>query len=180
MTCIIGLEHDGKVYMGGDSAAVSGWDITPTAEPKVFWRFDGFLIGYTTSFRMGQLLQYDLTIPKHDDREDMRYLVTQFIPAVRECLRAGGFTKIVDNQEEGGLFLVGYRGKVYEVDSEFQVLHNSRGVAAIGCGASYAIGALAAMPPNADPHAAIIKALEIAGTYSAAVCAPYYCMEGER
>ena len=176
MTCIIGIEHDGAVYMGGDSAAVDGWDIVQTANPKVFLR-DGFLFGYAGSFRMGQLLQYDLAIPENDGLEDMRFLVTRFIPAARECLRAGGFTRIVDNQEEVGLFLLGYRGKVYEVSGDLQVLHNSRGMAAIGCGAPYAIGALAAMPPNADPQAAIIRALEIAGTHSAGVCGPYYCVE---
>ena len=59
MTCIVGLEHDGKVYMGGDSAAVGGMDVYPSRIPKVF-QAGRYLIGYTTSFRMGQLLQYGL------------------------------------------------------------------------------------------------------------------------
>lgn len=36
MTCIIGLVHEKKVYMGADSAADAGSQIRATALPKVF------------------------------------------------------------------------------------------------------------------------------------------------
>ena len=59
MTCIIGLVADGRVYLGGDSAAVHGWTRRRTRLRKVF-RKGPFLVGYTTSFRMGQLLEHQL------------------------------------------------------------------------------------------------------------------------
>ena len=104
MTCIVGVEHNRRVYMGGDSAAVAGWDISQTAERKVFMVGD-FIIGYTTSFRMGQLLEYELRLPEYDGPPNMGYMVTRFVPAVRACLKDGGFTKVENNREEGGLFL---------------------------------------------------------------------------
>lgn len=179
MTCIVGVEHNGRVYMGGDSSAVSGWDIVPTAEKKVF-KCEDMLIGYTSSFRMGQLLKYELKIPEHSNISGVGYLVRDFIPAVRECLKEGGYTKIENNREEGGLFLMGMGGRLYEIADDFQVLRNMRGMAAVGCGAPYAIGALDVMMRSRrfDPGKAIIKALEIAGTYSAGVCGPYYVVEG--
>jgi len=52
-------------------------------------------------------------------------------------------------------------------------------VAAIGCGGDYALGALAMMAPFEDisPGEAVIRALKIAGAYSAGVCGPYYAVE---
>ena len=61
MTCVIGLEHKGEVYIGADSAATSGWAVSATRLPKVFL-VNEFLIGYAGSFRMGQLLQHKLQI----------------------------------------------------------------------------------------------------------------------
>ena len=47
MTCIAGLVHEGKVYIGADSAGVSGYDKTIPVAPKVFRR-GGFIVGYTS------------------------------------------------------------------------------------------------------------------------------------
>ncbi|KKN17732.1 hypothetical protein LCGC14_0962700, partial [marine sediment metagenome] len=63
MTCIVGFIDDGgKAWMGGDSAGVAGHHTHPRRDPKVF-RVGPVLIGYTSSFRMGQLLRYHLKIP---------------------------------------------------------------------------------------------------------------------
>ena len=159
--------------MGGDSAAVSDWDIQVSANPKVF-QIGDFLIGYTSSFRMGQLLQYNLEIPENTcGKDDMKYLVTKFIPAVRDCLKNGGYTKIDSNQENGGFFLVGYRGKAYKVASDFQITRMSNKFVAVGCGEKYALGALAAQKIE-HPENAVIRALEIAGMFSSGVCSPYH------
>src|SRR3972149_1095014 len=149
MTCIVGLEHDHKVYMGGDSAAVGDWDIQETDEHKVF-RSGDFLIGYTSSFRMGQLLRYSLDIPKNSNSilGDMKYMVTEFIPAVRNCLKEGSFTKIENSKEEGGIFLVGYHGLIYRIDSDFQVLRIRSDFTSVGHGFAFALGAMAVMEPS--------------------------------
>jgi ATP-dependent protease HslVU (ClpYQ) peptidase subunit len=166
--------------MGGDSAAVSGWDIKATASPKVFINGD-MLIGYTSSFRMGQLLQYKLNIPEYiEDMDDTDYLVSKFIPAVKECLKDGGYMKIENNQDSGGVFLVGFHGKVYQVDEDYQVLRCSDGFTAVGCGGSFAVGALSVILATTEdsPEKAILYALRVAGRFSAGVCAPYYVISG--
>jgi ATP-dependent protease HslVU (ClpYQ) peptidase subunit len=67
MTCIVGMVENGKVYIGGDSAGVSGFDYHIREDQKVFQNGD-MIFGFTSSFRMGQLLQYSLKIPDHDPR----------------------------------------------------------------------------------------------------------------
>lgn len=172
MTCIIAVESEGKVYMGGDSAAAAGWDMSVIDFKKVFRNGD-FLVGYTTSFRMGQLLEHELTVPKQETESDMHYMITKFVPAVRELFKSAGFTKVDSNQESGGLFLVGYKGKAYRVDDNFQVLHCVGGLYAIGCGSAYALGSLATNVSK-NVEAKIMTALEVAGNFSNGVCSPYY------
>lgn len=189
MTCIIGLKSNGKIYMGCDSAAASGWDMRKTTLPKVFIR-DGFIIGYTGSFRMGQILQYNLTIPKYtpdilplegDYPTPLEYMVSKFIPEVRMALKENGFTAIKDNQESGGDFLVGFQGQLFKVASDFQVNQFRDDFDAIGCGAPYALGAIQGTlyasgysVADANSEKIIQHALAVAGYFSNGVAAPYF------
>ena len=172
MTCALGLAVDGKVYIGADSASVDGWETRQTALPKVFRR-DGFLIAYTTSFRMGQLLQHHVAIPlQAEDCDDMSYMVCTFIESVRGCLKDCGFSEVDNNQESGGSFLVGYRGRLYSVAPDFQVNEMAAGVDAIGCGRQYALGAIRVLR-HLPPEERIARALDVAAHYSGAVIPPF-------
>lgn len=62
MTCIVGLVDKGSIYMGGDSAGVAGLSVTTRADEKVFLN-GPFIMGFTTSFRMGQILRYKFVPP---------------------------------------------------------------------------------------------------------------------
>ena len=142
MTVIIGMVYGNKVYMAGDSLGVSSYDKVERDDPKVF-KNDKFLIGFTTSFRMGQLLQYKFKPPKQKPKQsDHEYMVTDFIDAVRKVLNDNGYGEKDKNQETGGQFLVGYKSALYQIDSDYQVGIPTDQYAAIGCGAAYAIGAL--------------------------------------
>ena len=175
MTCIIGLVHDGKVYMGADSQATGGADKRTTVQPKVF-KTGPFLIGYTTSFRMGQLLQYQLEVKPQGEESDYAYLVTSFIEAVRSTLKDHGFAKVDSNQEEGGNFLVGYNGHLYEVNSDMAILENATGLDAVGSGEDYALGAMAALD-GLPPEERIKRAFVIVSAFSNSVSGPFVILE---
>ncbi|MED1954869.1 hypothetical protein [Brevibacillus centrosporus] len=172
MTCIVGLVHDGKVCMGGDSAGVGGYDLAIRADEKVFIN-EEFIMGFTSSFRMGQLLRYRFKPPYHrPDVSDYEYLVTDFIDEVRSCLKNGGYARTDNGEESAGTFLVGYRGKLYTVEGDYQVGIPADGYAAVGCGDQIAHGALYAT--NGSPPTERIKiALEAAERYSAGVRGPF-------
>jgi len=175
MTCIIGLVHEGKVYMGGDSMAASGWDRSITALRKVF-HVGEFLVGYTSSFRMGQILEYHLNVRSPEEGEsELRYMVVAFAEAVRACLKSNGYSTVQNNEEKGGTFLVGYRGKLYCVANDFQVNPYAYNLGACGCGESYALGAMLALQETlVDPEARILRALKITETFSSGVVGPFY------
>ena len=173
MTCIVGVAQEGKVYIGADSASVSGWCVRQTELPKVF-KTGNFVIGYTTSFRMGQILQHHLTVrSQYEDEEDDQFMVRAFAEAVRECLKARGFAKVENNVEKGGTFLVGYRGRLYSVDDDFQVNEMIDGYDACGCGYPFALGAMKALGQEL-PEERIKHALEIAAHFSGWVKPPFH------
>lgn len=178
MTCIAGIEtDDGRVFIGGDSAGVSGYDLSIQAEPKVF-QVGKFLIGYTSSFRMGQILQYNLSVKSQEQESDFAYMVSVFVEAVRETLKQHGYSRIDNNQEEGGVFLVGYNGKLYEIQSDFSVLRNVTGFDAVGCGQSYALATLWELTGGHDnPEHAIAEALKCAEHFSCGVRGPFIVKE---
>lgn len=172
MTCVVGLVDKGTVYIGVDSAAVQGWTRRKSKVAKVFRR-GPFLIGYTTSFRMGQLLQHHLDVPPQEAaQDDVAYLVTHFIEKARALFKEKGFAKVESNTEKGGQFLVGYKGRLYSVESDFQVGEHEDGYDAIGSGADFALGALAALT-RLKPTERITRALEIAAHFNMGVCAPF-------
>lgn len=173
MTCIVGLVHEGKVFIGGDSAGVAGWDLSVRSDQKVFAN-DDFVMGFTSSFRMGQLLRYSFTPPKRfPDVDIMKYMVTDFVDGVRNCLKNGGFAKSESGTESGGTFLVGYEGRLFCIESDYQVSEPESGYYSVGCGDSYAKGALFASK-GMDPMKRVEQALNAAETHSAGVRGPFH------
>ena len=176
MTCIVGIETDEGVVIGADAASVDvGWLSRHASEnPKVFAN-GGFLFGFTTSWRMGQLLQHKFSPPDHPGRlTDMQYLCTIWVDAVRICLKDGGFATKEKEEEKGGNFLIGYRGRLYEVLPDYQIGRTANRYEAVGIGYMLALGALhatAGLPLS--PEMRVQKALEAAAHHNAGVCPPF-------
>lgn len=162
--------------MAGDAAATTGMDISRRADEKVFQNGE-FLIGFAGSFRTGQLLKHALVPPKQKKgQDDMNFMVTTFIDAVRELQREkGSMRKDSEEESSNAAFLVGYKGKLYEVDSDFQVAVPHEEYDAIGSGSQIALGALYATRElmSNDPEQRMRLALEAAAEYNTGVRAPF-------
>lgn len=172
MTCIAGVTDGRRVTIGGDSAGVSGWHMTDRADAKV-WKTAGWAFGFTTSFRMGQLLRWSFSPPAITEGPLERYMATTFVDAVRQVLKDGGYAKVESGREEGGDFLVGHVGRLFAVHSDFQVAEARIGMLAVGCGNELALGAMRAQPANRPPRARVRRALEVAAELSAGVAGPF-------
>lgn len=178
MTCIAGLIHKGKVYIGGDSAGVGGYDLMIRNDKKVFNNGD-FIMGFTSSFRMGQLLQFKLQPPSTYDKdgkqiEAYKYMVTNFIDEVRRCLKDGGYAQKTNEEESGGTFLVGHKDRLFTIESDYQVGESIDGIMAVGCADTIALGSLYTTKNlNMEPEERIRLALETAERYSAGVRGPF-------
>ncbi len=176
MTCIVGYVEDGTIYMGADSAGVGGLTLDIRADEKVF-RNGEFLMGFTSSYRMGQLLCYKFTPPVHPPKMSVeKYMVSEFVEAVRKCLADGGYQTKKDEVTTGGCFLVGYRGRIFEIWDNYQVAWQRVPFNSVGCAQDIAKGALQAMCKVNRPVTArsrVVAALQIAEQFSAGVRGPF-------
>jgi len=170
MTCIVGVVDGSSVTIGADSAGVEGWEVTSRSDAKVFLRSD-YLVGFTTSFRMGQLIRFVFEPPVPDGRDLLEFMVVAFVPALRACLEAGGFGKVEHGVATGGGFLVGLHGRLFEVGPDYQVGESHHGYGAVGSGSSVALGALAVS--TGDSVSRVRAALEAAERHNMGVRGPF-------
>lgn len=178
MTCIVAFAHKGEVWFGGDSAGVAGLGLVQRADEKVFQNGD-FIFGFTSSFRMGQLLRYRFTPPKpHPEDDIVEFMSTTFIDEVRKVLKDYGYSRIEHNVEEGGTFLVGYGERIFRIDSDYQVGISIHPFESVGCGEDIALGVMHALSNNSRlaPQAIVEAALKAAEAFSAGVRGPFNIM----
>ena len=144
MTCIVGVQHAGAVWIGGDSIATDEMGGQNSMRDAKVFRNGPLVIGACGSLRMTQLLKFALQVPPRGKaKSDEAWLVVDFVNAVRSAFRDGGWERRKPEGESiGGFFLVGYRGKLYTVEDDFNIQHPRQNCDAIGCGGRYARGAL--------------------------------------
>lgn len=175
MTCIVAYSHGGRVHIGGDSAGVAGYSLVQRADEKVFANGD-YVFGFTTSFRMGQLLRYRFAPPRCHPGDDLtRFMSTDFVDAVRKCLKDYGFANIKEGVERGGRFIVGVGDQIFQIHHDFQVGRSIHPYDACGCGEDLALGALAVLSKDAekDGDEVVRRALAVAETFSGGVRGPF-------
>jgi hypothetical protein len=194
MTCTLAITDGRSVILGSDSAGVGGHELRLAADPKVF-RVGSYAIGFTTSFRMGQILRYETVFPEPPPGcgpdELKLFIVTEFIPTVRKSFSEHGFAKTArltssgdanlteEGQAVGGLFLVGVAGQIFEIRHDYHLARPVVPYAAVGAGASVALGALHALEavPNLSLQDRATKALEAAEAYCTIVRRPFHFVE---
>lgn len=145
MTCVIGyIDLKGNSYLVADSAGTDvGYHVrTDKISPKIFLKGE-MLVGYTSSFRMGQILQYCWEVPARPEGiTDLGYMVGVVIPSIRALFVEQKY--ILETEKSGGNFLITYRGVIYEIQHDFAVIDHSRRFAAVGSGYVQAQGFMAA------------------------------------
>lgn len=176
MTCIVGIidRKDKEVIIGADSAGCAGSHIRIRKDVKVFKK-GKFLIGCTTSFRMIQILRFKLDVPDVGDKDLFEFMCTDFIDSVIKCFDDNGFGgRCSDRDLEGGVFIVGFRGRLFTVESDFQVSELTDDFCAVGCGEYYALGSLfSTNGADMNSQSRLNMALMSASFFSSGVSAPF-------
>ncbi len=184
MTCIVGIVENGITYIGGDSLGSNGWSKTSREDKKVFKLADtdSAILGYTSSYRMGQLLMYaeGLIDNRDEPNIDHKYLVTKFIPNVIKLFEDGGYAKNESGEKRGGSFLLGYKDKLYTIEGDYQIGISADSYDAVGCGEEFALGSLKTTENlGYSPLTRIRMALQAASKFSVGVAPPYYIINTE-
>lgn len=173
MTCIVGVVKGNSVYLGGDRAATDGeLNRTILKEPKLAVLGDvGF--GICGSPKILNALKSGFEPPKQSGGDDREYLMGQLVPAVTQLFKKMDCT--VDHPEYGPVFqgqmLVAYRGMLFTMQGNFQMIEADCGYASVGSGSKLALGSLASTK-KMDAKKRVLTALE-ASTGNAGCAAPF-------
>lgn len=180
MTIIAAVRWRGAIIMGADSAGTADYQLTIRQDRKSFV-VGPYVMGFTWSFRMGQLLAHGFKPPEppRRSRDLERFMVVDFVDSVRALLKTAGWARVTNGQEEGGVFLVGVRGRLFRVEADYQVGEARDDYDAVGSGADVARGALFA-GRSFKPEHRIRLALRAAERHNAGCRAPFHLLTGGR
>lgn len=195
MTCIAAIIDKNKTYIAADSMGFDHSSRTRRKDHKIFMKHTSlnqpFMIGFTSSYRMGQILKYEFTPTGYseDDKseEDMhRYMVKSFVKEIKEIFKDNGYGSIKDGEDSrGGKFIVAIRDKLFLIESDFQVGIPLEKYTACGSGEDYALASLytsermhkAKYSPTDRLQLAVETAIEHCNTVGGDVY--HLCMEHE-
>ncbi len=141
MTCIIAVGKDKDVYMAADTLGSNGHNNSRDANSKIIKMDGGVLVGYSASYRLGQLLRYEFKIPSrrvgHLGDSHMYYMITKFIPRLQVLFGVNEY----DMAKDEASLVVAFDGEVFLISHDLSVFQPMDGVMAIGSGAETAMGA---------------------------------------
>ena len=166
MSCVVGLIYDKAIYMASDGIATTeDGEKRPIKAIKLFKNGD-YLFGYSGSVRAGQVM----FSPHFKPPEDINKLVDE----MREHMSIKGTMIVTDTQVQmcNANFLIGYKGKLFEVLMDFQLNEVLGDYTAIGSGEQLALGSLhASMDMMMTPRERVEMAIEAACEYDMS-CGP--------
>lgn len=174
MTCIVAISDGSKVYMAGDRGHSDSNTIVSSTRPKIF-DVGSYLIGYAGNSGIGQAVVYNFEFPPLGKTHNIdRHMLQVFIPKLRSFISDNNI-KLPDDDDNNAGFIVGVKGRVYEIDlTDFQCTEYTQ--VAIGSGSSYAYGALHILN-DYEPREKLSKVLDAAITYSPTCQGPIDILE---
>lgn len=149
MTTILGRQYKKGYVLAAD--ALTTVDDTPFTHPdivKIVLNGEYHIAGAGNA-RYCDVAAYDFTPPTYDGTEIYKFMVTKFVPALREAHEKTGYTL---KDDETFQFLIGVANRLFYICDDYTVLCNSNGLYGIGSGAPYGIGA---MYTGVDPETAV-------------------------
>lgn len=160
MSCVVGLIYDKAIYMASDGIATTeDGEKRPIQAVKIFRNGD-YLFGYSGSVRAGQVMFSQHFKPPDD--------IDKLVDEMREHMSVKGVMIIADTQVQmcNANFLIGYKGKLFEVLMDFQINEIEGDYTAIGSGAQLALGSLhSSTDMMMTPRERVVMAVEAACEY---------------
>ena len=177
MTCVIAITDGQELVFAADCASsnLKTGEIYNMANEKIF-ACGPWLIGHTTSYRLGQVLRHRVIwpIPPLDLELLEAFVVGEVVDAVRKAMREAGAARRHQSAENGGTFLLGYGGRIFVIADDYSVVRLPNNFAAIGHGRFLAHGALFALKESPLPLEERCRiALEAAAAYDNTVRGPF-------
>lgn len=170
MTCVVGIEHGGAVWLAGDSAVVGGSSISRCREPKVRRIRRGLVMGIAGGGR-----ETDLAMgwrpPRGPGRVDpYRWIVDEAVPWLHQTLARDGYSGRKAELE----LLIGIGGRLFSLEEGGGCWSPADRMAAIGdeIATALALGSLSETERR-PPEFRLRRALRASCRWSTAARPPW-------
>lgn len=173
MTVIAGVAHQGRVYLAADSCWSSTYMVATQSRPKVRRVREDVVIGTTGVVRFSDVVLTKLDMSGCPAAEDIDYWIAD--TARRLCADNGVSLNRDGQNYDVGEIVVGHRGQLSRIDSNFGVLRTRAAYIAAGSGAETANGAMwtATRAPNWSPREVLRAAVRAAAAHCPSVRGPF-------
>lgn len=178
MTTIVGVVHDGAVWIGADSCGSRDTLVHTRGVPKIWThkmglRADGLIVAGCGSARILQVARYDMNVPSMR-RDIVEWAVRDYVPALHEALRRIDGENVMYNTNS--ILMIGYRRSLLTVDMDYNIDMPAEGYASYGSGCELALGSLYSTTtyiPELEPRLHIMAALHAASRHDAHTAPPF-------
>lgn len=179
MTCIVGVvdKKTKTTYIGGDSLGSNDNFKIVRKDRKVFKlkNSKNVCVGFTSSFRMGDILRYDSELSTPEENLTHETVVTKFVPRIIKVFSENGYQQTNSGVIKGGTFLIAQEDRLYNIGSDYQVGESDDLYDACGCGDIAALSSLHTTEKmNMSPIDRIRLALQSATKINPKVGPPFY------
>lgn len=176
MTCIVGITDGNNIWMGCDGLISGDNDKFNLEQPKIIKK-EEMLIGVAGTLRGLQLLKYHLDIDGLKEEleklkivSDEEFICNYLVTCIKNMFFEHQYCVQIDSQEnQNDKFLIGYRGRLYYLDSNYQIFNTTDSYMAIGSGSEYAYGALRVQEKARillkDPEEAIKRTIDVVSQF---------------
>jgi len=147
MTTLIAVQHADWCLIAGDSQTTS-YHLSADCSPMGKIARNGkYLVAAAGLVRGMNLIQHSFNPPPPPRSNLDKFMVTQFVPALRKCFQAAGY----DMKDDGDVaqhdneFLIAVQGVIYLIDEAYGIERTSNNVYVTGTGMELALGAAHAL-----------------------------------
>lgn len=157
MTTILGVQYDDGFVMVADSQVTDNERPFFHPDVKKIVQVGEYTIGGAGTSALVDVVQSEITLPKSSEIDKIgfyKFLVGRISPAIRRLHEDSGYTP---KESEGFEFIIGVRNQLFYMAGDYSIIRSNNGIYAIGTGAAYAVGAVAA---GASPKQAVNIAIE--------------------
>lgn len=143
MTCIAGAIKGTEVWIGGDAVSVQGYSSARVSTQAKVFQVGEFLVGSCGTLRVQQIIRYLFT-PPTIETDIITYMIKNFVPALKKAIKEheGEVTTPDGGKAIDGRYLIGVRGRLFEIDSSYAVFEAKAPYAAVGCADQEALAAM--------------------------------------
>lgn len=141
MTTIVGVQHRKGFTLAADSQTTEGERAYISRDIKKITEIGDYVIAGAGVSRFCDIITYGWEPPAYDGTDLYKFMVSKFVPAMRRAHEETGY---VLKDDEGAVFIVGLKNKLFYVCEDYSVLRTNTNTYSIGTGGNWATGALLA------------------------------------